>query len=45
MFDVPIIEHCEDAALAEDGAMHEGFVSTNLGLPGIPAIAEEVIRC
>ncbi len=43
MFDVPIIEHCEDAALAEDGVMHEGFVSTNLGLPGIPAIAEEVI--
>lgn len=43
MFDVPIIEHCEDIALAEDGAMHEGFISTNLGLPGIPAIAEEVI--
>jgi len=43
MFDVPIIEHCEDAALAEDGAMHEGFISTNLGIPGIPAIAEDVI--
>jgi len=43
MFDVPIIEHCEDAALAEAGAMHEGFVSTNLGMPGIPAIAEDVV--
>lgn len=43
MFDVPIIEHCEDAALAEEGVMHEGFISTNLGLPGMPAIAEEVI--
>jgi len=43
MFDVPIIEHCEDAALAHGGAMHEGFISTNLGLPGIPAIAEDIV--
>jgi dihydroorotase len=43
MFDVPIIEHCEDAALADDGAMHEGFVSTNLGLPGIPSLSEDVV--
>jgi dihydroorotase len=43
MFDVPIIEHCEDAALAEGGAMHEGFVSTNLGLAGIPTIAEDLV--
>lgn len=43
MFDVPIIEHCEDAALAEAGAMHEDFVSTNLGLPGIPSVAEDVV--
>jgi dihydroorotase len=43
MFDVPIIEHCEDAALANGGVMHEGFISTNLGLPGIPAIAEDII--
>ncbi len=43
MFDVPIIEHCADAALAADGDMHEGFVSTNLGLRGIPSIAEDVI--
>ncbi len=43
MFDVPIIEHCEDAGLAAGGAMHEGFVSTNLGIPGIPSIAEDVV--
>jgi dihydroorotase len=43
MFDVSIIEHCEDAALAEGGAMHEGFISTNLGLTGIPTIAEDVV--
>lgn len=43
MFNIPIIEHCEDSALAQEGVMHEGFVSTNLGLPGIPSIAEDVI--
>ncbi|MDZ7262579.1 MAG: dihydroorotase, partial [candidate division KSB1 bacterium] len=43
MLGVPIIEHCEDLALSGDGVMHEGFVSTNLGLPGIPAISEEVM--
>lgn len=43
MFDVPIIEHCEDASLARGGVMHEGFISTNLGLPAIPAIAEDIV--
>jgi len=43
MFDVPIIEHCEDAALAAGGAMHEGFMSTKLGIPGIPSIAEDLV--
>ncbi len=43
MFDVPIIEHCEDAALASGGAMHEGFMSTKLGMPGIPSISEDII--
>ncbi|HDP99514.1 MAG TPA: dihydroorotase [bacterium] len=43
MFDVPIIEHCEDPFLAYGGDMHEGFVSSNLGLPGIPAIAEDIV--
>jgi dihydroorotase len=38
-----VIDHCEDAALAEGGVMHEGAVSRKLGLPGIPSAAEEVI--
>jgi dihydroorotase len=43
MFDLPIISHCEDLDLAGDGVMHEGRVSTRLGLSGIPSEAEEVI--
>ena len=43
MFDVPIIEHCEDKTLTVGGAMHEGAVSTRLGLPGIPGISEDII--
>jgi len=41
--DVVIAEHCEDASLAEDGQMHEGYHSYSLGLRGQPAEAEEVI--
>ena len=40
--DRPVMVHCEDKALA-DGAMHEGTVSARLGIPGIPAAAEEII--
>lgn len=42
MFDVPIIEHCEDKTLSLNGVMHEGAVSTRLGLNGIPGIAEAI---
>jgi dihydroorotase len=42
-FHLPIISHCEDKDLSQSGAMHEGFVSTRLGLPGIPSAAEEVM--
>lgn len=42
MFDTPIIEHCEDESLA-NGAMNEGVVSTILGLPAVPKIAEDLI--
>jgi dihydroorotase len=38
----PIMPHLEDPGLAEGGVMHEGAVSTRLGLRGIPAEAEEV---
>ena len=42
-FDLPVVDHCEDLELAEGGCMNEGIVSTQLGLPGIPAAAEEVM--
>jgi dihydroorotase len=43
MLGLPIIDHCEDPALAAGGVMHEGWVSTRLGLRGIPAAAEEAM--
>src|SRR5262249_49622762 len=42
-FGKPIVSHAEDAALSAGGVMHEGFVSTDLGLRGIPAAAEEIM--
>lgn len=39
----PIINHMEDLTLNPEGHMHEGGVSTRLGIPGIPALAEEVM--
>ena len=42
-FDLPVIDHCEDLHLSEGGCMNEGLVSTQLGLPGIPAAAEDVM--
>lgn len=42
MFGKPIIDHCEDVSLSEGGVMHEGKVSTALGMPSIPSIAEEI---
>lgn len=38
-----VIDHCEDKDLAVGGLMNEGWVSTRLGLKGIPAAAEEII--
>ena len=40
---VLIIQHSEDFELAKNGLMHEGEVSTRLGLNGIPSIAEKII--
>ncbi|MEE8240650.1 MAG: amidohydrolase family protein, partial [Nitrospirales bacterium] len=42
-FDLPVVDHCEDSLLCEGGCMNEGAVSTELGLPGIPAAAEDVM--
>jgi dihydroorotase len=41
-FGIPVADHCEDPTLA-GGAMHEGLVSTRLGLKGIPSAAEEIM--
>jgi dihydroorotase len=43
MFDLPVIQHCEDLNLSKGGVMHEGVYSTRLGLKGIPAAAEETM--
>ncbi len=43
LFDVPIVDHCEDPNLAATGVMHEGAVATRLGLRGSPAAAEDVM--
>ncbi len=42
-FGLTIISHCEEPTLSAGGVMHEGAVSTRLGLKGIPAAAEEVM--
>ncbi len=43
MLDMPIINHEEDLKLSRPGYMHEGEVSTRLGLEGTPGIAEEAM--
>ncbi len=43
MLGVPIINHEEDLPLSRPGHMHEGRVSTRLGLAGTPSIAEEIM--
>lgn len=43
MLGMPIINHEEDLKLSRPGHMHEGAVSTRLGLDGTPGIAEEVM--
>jgi dihydroorotase len=42
-FDLPVIDHCEDLNLSGFGDMHEGLVSTRLGLRGIPSSSEDVM--
>lgn len=43
IFDIPVINHCEDPDLVGNGTMNEGLVSVALGLNGIPAAAEETM--
>src|SRR6187200_565464 len=40
MFEMPVIEHCEEQTLKGDGVAHEGFHASALGLRGIPGAAE-----
>ncbi len=43
MFDLPVLDHCQDYSLVTDGVMHEGYWSTALGLHGWPAAGEEMM--
>ncbi|MBR2000402.1 MAG: dihydroorotase [Lentisphaeria bacterium] len=42
-FDLPIMDHCENTALAAGGVMHEGYWSVLLGMKGQPSAAEELM--
>jgi|ETN07SMinimDraft_1059922.scaffolds.fasta_scaffold40375_1 dihydroorotase len=42
IFDIPVVDHCEDRQLAAGGHMNEGEVSTRLGLYGVSRAAEEL---
>ena len=43
MFDKPIMQHCETPEIAGDGVMNGGPTAIRLGLPGLPAMAEELM--
>ncbi len=43
MYGIPVINHAEDIDLRSSGQIHEGRVSTRLGLSGIPDISESVM--
>ena len=43
MFDLVVMDHCQDYSLVTDGVMHEGYWNTALGLRAWPAAGEEMI--
>jgi dihydroorotase len=43
MFNMPVIEHCEEQTLKGEGVAHEGFAASTLGLRGIPGEAESIM--
>jgi dihydroorotase len=43
LFNLPVIQHCEDLNLSKGGVMHEGAYSARLGLKGIPSAAEDTM--
>lgn len=38
-----VVQHCVDAGLAAGGQVHEGEVSSRLGIGGVPSAAEEIV--
>ena len=42
-FGIPVVQHAQDLSLSGGGVMHEGEFSTRLGVPAIPALAEDVM--
>jgi dihydroorotase len=42
MFNMPVIDHCEDSSLKGDGVAHEGAVAGLLGLKGMPGCCESI---
>jgi dihydroorotase len=43
MFDLPVMDHCQDASMTQGSVMNEGSVSARLGLRGWPNAAEDLI--
>lgn len=43
MFDLPVMDHCQDASMTEGSVMNEGYWSLKLGLKGWPSAAEDMI--
>jgi len=43
MFNKPIIQHAQDMPMTKGGVMNEGLTATELGLPGMPSVAEDVM--
>jgi dihydroorotase len=43
MFDLPVMDHCQDYSMTQGAVMNEGIMSTRLGLRGWPNAAEDLI--
>jgi dihydroorotase len=43
MFNMPVLDHCEDPSLKGEGVAHEGYHASTLGLRGIPGVAESIM--
>lgn len=43
MFNLPVMDHCQDASMTRGSVMHEGYWSLRLGLKGWPSAAEDMI--